>query len=212
MSEGVAILVPALARSQNVAPLLASIRESTPQPYRVLWLLDPGDRAEQDAVAAAGGWMLSAGGSYAAKINAGVRATDEPLVFLAADDLRFRPCWLDIARAAIGRGAHVVGVNDGIRRRRVHATHFLLTREYAQRPCIDGTPGPLSVAYDHSFVDDELIATATKRGVYVHETRSTVLHLHPDMRSAPDDDTYRKGRAKFESDRAVFNERSALWT
>lgn len=212
MTEGIAILVPVLNRPANVEPLLRSIRETTPDPYRVLFICDPGDTAEQDAIAVEGGWMISPGGSYASKIRAGVEATDEPLVFIGADDLRFRPKWLQSAIAHIP-GAQVVGVNDGIfrPRRPSHATHFLMTREYAQLPCIDGTPGPLSDAYSHSFVDDELIATATKRGVYAYASQSRVRHLHPMCRTAKDDATYRLGRARFAQDRRLFAERRRLW-
>jgi hypothetical protein len=66
----VAILVPVLNRPANVAPLMESISTTTPDPYRVLFICDPGDRAEQDAIASQGGWMISPGGSYASKINA----------------------------------------------------------------------------------------------------------------------------------------------
>lgn len=214
MTQGVAILVPVLNRPQNVRPLLGSIREATPEPHRVLFICDPGDTAEQDAIAAAGGEMISPGGSYARKIRCGIDATTEPLVFLGADDLRFHRGWLDAASALVRDGVQVVGVNDMIRRRDrpAHATHFLVARGYANQPCIDGSPGPLSAAYHHNFVDDELIATAKHRGVYAYTPRARVQHKHWMNRTAPDDDTYRRGRERFEADRATFNQRSALWT
>ncbi len=214
MREGVVVLVPVLNRPANVRPLLDSIRATTPEPYRVLFLCDPGDWAEHDAIALAEGWMLSPGGGYAAKIRAGVEATDEPLIFLGADDLTFLPGWLDAARGAMRNGVQVVGVNDLIPRRpgrEGHATHFLMTRAAATRPTMDGEPGPLSQAYSHSFVDDELIATATKRGMYAYEPRARVRHSHP-MAGGEDDDTYRLGRAQFRQDRKLFLRRSRLWT
>lgn len=213
MTPGVAVLVPVLNRPQNVKPLLASIEATTPKPWRCLWLCDPGDRAEQDEIAMAGGWMLSPGGTYAAKIAAGIAATDELLVFLGADDLRFEAGWLEAAVAKMP-GAQVVGVNDCIRRphRPQHATHFLMTREYALLPCIDGSPGPLAQAYSHSWVDDECIATARKRGAYAYAPCSRVRHLHPMASTAPDDATYQLGRARFRQDKRTFLRRSALWT
>jgi hypothetical protein len=66
--------------------------------------------------------------------------------------------------------------------------------------------------YSHCFVDDELIATATSRGAYIYAGDCIVEHHHWMNRSAPDDETYRRGRAHFDADREVFNARSALWT
>ncbi len=213
MNQGVAILVPVLERPQNVAPLMASIRESTPEPYRVLFLADPHDTPQRDAIAWEGGWVLSPGGTYASKIRAGIEATDEPLVFLGADDLRFEVGWLEAALAAMVDGVQVVGVNDCLRRphRPQHATHFLMAREYAERPCIDGRTGPLCSAYSHSFCDDELIGTARNREVYAYAPLSHVRHLHPMADPSLDDATYRKGRARFHQDKRLFLRRARLW-
>lgn len=210
----VAILVPVLNRPQNVKPLLDSIRASTPQPHRVLFICDPGDIAEQDAIAREGGWMISPGGTYAQKINAGCKATDEPLVMFAADDLRFHPGWLTAALAAMTGGVQVVGLNDLIDRplRPEHATHFLVTRAAASLPCIDGGRGPLCEGYGHWRTDDELIATATKRGMYAYEAAAVVEHFHPMTGAAPDDATYRKGRATARRDGRLFLRRAHLWT
>jgi glycosyltransferase involved in cell wall biosynthesis len=208
----VALLIPVLNRPGNVAPLLASIQATTPTPYRVLFICDPGDVAEQDAIAKAGGEMISPGGGYARKIRAGIDATDEPLIFIGADDLRFHQDWLPTALAQMN-GVQVVGVNDTIRRRRPqHATHFLMTRDYALLPTLTGEPGPLCELYSHSFVDDELIATATHRGVYAYAANSIVQHRHWMAGTAPDDATYRLGREDFAKDRATFMARSHLWT
>ena len=214
MSDGVALLIPVLGRPGNVAPLLKSIRESTPQPYRVLFICDPGDTAEQDAIAREGGWMISPGGNYAQKIRAGIEATDEPWVFLGADDLRFLPGWFEEATAAMVNGVQVVGVNDLIDRpeRPEHATHFLLTREAAQLPCIDGRPGPLCDMYRHWRPDDELIATALKREMYAYAASAKIKHLHPMTGEAPDDATYQKGRATARMDTRTFYRRQHLWT
>jgi glycosyltransferase involved in cell wall biosynthesis len=205
-----AILVPVLARPQNVRPLLKSIRVATPD-ATVLFICDPDDTDEIVEVNEAGGEVLLVAGNYAAKINRGVEATSEPLLFLGADDLRFRPGWLEAAKAHIGR-AEVVGINDLIPRERDHTTHFLVTRDYAERQgTIDG-PGLLSEAYEHNFVDDELIATATHRGVYAYAEDAHVEHLHPMVRSAPLDETYKRGMGAIRRDRRRFVERESLWT
>ncbi len=211
MTEGVAILVPVLARPGNVKPLLESIRASTPDPCRVLFICDPGDRPQQDAIAMEGGWMLSPGGTYSAKIRLGVEATDERFLFLGADDLTFMPGWLEAARAAMTGGVQVVGVNDCRPRNWETATHFLVTREYALLPTIDGGPGPLH-PYMHNFTDRELIETAKHRGVYAYAPRSRVEHRHHLDGRAPHDATYAKGQATFRRDQRLFMRRARLWT
>lgn len=215
MSNDLAILVPVLERPNRAGPLLDNIREATPG-ARVLFVADTYDFPEQKAIREAGGEMLLLDRGYAGKINAGVRVTTEPLIFTAADDLHFHEGWFEHALEAMTvGGVHVVGVNDMLRRRRPrHATHFLMTREYAQQPCADGSTGPMAEAYDHSFVDDELIATAAHRGAYFYADSAVVEHRHHWMRggTGTDDETYRKGRVRFREDRALYRERSHLWT
>lgn len=205
-----AILIPVLDRPHRVRPLLDAIREATTVSHRVLFLADPGDIAEQDAIAAEGGWMLSPGGSYSQKINAGVRATDEPWILFGADDAEPRPGWFEAATAT---GAQVIGLNDLISRpnRPLHATHFLVSREAASLPCIDGTSGPLCEQYAHWRTDDELIATATKRGLYAYAPDAVIEHLHPMCSKAPDDETYMRGRATARLDGKRFRRREHLW-
>lgn len=208
-----AVLIPVLGRPQRVTPLRLAFKAATPEPYRLVFIASPGDQEEHDEIRSAGCEMVIVDGNYAAKILAGVTGTQEPLLFLGADDLEPQPGWFEAARARIDQGAQVVGVNDLITRRRrpEHATHFLVTREYAERPCVDGSPGPLCSAYSHSFCDDELIGTAKHRGVYVYAPDSHVRHLHPMAGLAEDDETYRVGRAKYFEDRRLLRQRRRLW-
>lgn len=207
-----AILVPVLDRPHRVKPLLDSIDE-TCEGATVLFICDPDDRAEMTAIRQDGrGEMIICEGGYAAKIAEGVRASDETLIFLGADDLEFQEGWLGAALARLKTPAGVVGVNDLLPRNHVHATHFLMTREYAEMPLLDGKPGPLCESYSHSFVDNELIATATVRGVYAYAEDSHVRHLHPDNGGAEWDETYRKGRELIRVDRRIFARRQHLWS
>lgn len=214
MSERLSVLIPVLGRPHRVPIVLESVMCATPE-AEVLFVCDPDDTPTKDAVALTGARMISPGGNYAHKINIAVRATDRPLLFLGADDLDFHPGWYEIASARLNAQVHVVGVNDMCSRRvqaGQHATHFLVTREYAMRPTIDGLKGPLCEAYDHSFVDDELVATARYRKTIEFETTAVVQHLHPDNGLAEWDATYEKGRARMRDDRRLFRARSRLWT
>jgi glycosyltransferase involved in cell wall biosynthesis len=215
-----AILVPVLARPHRVRPLLESICGTVPEDSRVVFVCDRKDYDEQRAIASAlyeGEYgplqvqVLLHNGGYAQKINAAVRLTEEPLVLLAADDLEFVEGWFDVAVDTLGGGIEVVGINDLIDREREHATHFLMTRAYAERPTIDGKPGPLHEGYHSWFTDDELIATAKKRGVYAYADAAHIQHLHIMNGKAFDDDTYRKGRAHARDDRRHYRSRIGLW-
>lgn len=221
MSE-LAILVPVLARPHRVRPLLESIAATVPEGTRVVFVCDPDDYPEQRAIHASlhddaygplAVQVATCDGGYAKKANAAVRATDEPLVMLAADDLDFQEGWFDAALDKLGGGVEAVGLNDLIDRptRPQHATHFLLTRRYAEQPTIDGQPGPLFEGYTGWFCDDELIGTATRRGVYAYAEDAHVEHLHHIAGKAFDDDTYRKGRAHAREDRRLFRQRIDLW-
>ena len=156
-------------------------------------------------------------GGYAAKVNYGVEVTGHGLLFLGADDLEPEPGWLQAAVARVAREGHerphtaVVGVNDLLRRDREHATHFLMTREYAELPTIDGQPGPCCTRLPHWYVDDELIATARHRGVYAYAADARVRHLHYLVGAAPDDDTYALGRGYARIDGHTFQSRVSLW-
>lgn len=208
------VLVPVLGRPHRVAPLVASIAHATPERHRVLFIADPTDTDTIQAVQASGAGLLIHGGSWARKINAGVRATTEPLIFLGADDLEFHPGWLEAAAARLEGGVRVVGVNDlGHRRVRggKHATHFLVARDYVERGSIDDPGRLIHEGYAHNFCDDEFVATAKRRGVIAFATDAVVEHLHPDFDRAPDDDTYRLGRSRMDADRRLYRRRRALW-
>jgi glycosyltransferase involved in cell wall biosynthesis len=208
------VLVPVLGRPHRVQPTLDSILATAPDAH-ILFIPDPDDEAELDALRAAGAAFSAHPGSYAEKINYGVQITHAPVLFFAADDLDWHPGWLEAALEHVDDGAQVVGVNDLCTRRvrrGTHATHFLVTRRYATQRTVDGSAGPLFEGYDHSFVDDEFIAIARFRGVLVIDTEIVVEHRHQINGRAPDDDTYRKGRARLEQDRELFISRSHLWT
>jgi hypothetical protein len=215
-----AILVPVLARPHRVAPLLDSIEAATPT-ADVLFVCDPDDHAEIEAideeVRRRGERYLDytlLDGNYAAKVNHGVRMTSAQYFFTGADDLDFKPGWFEAALAVIEPDIGLVGTQDLCNARVIageHATHFLMTREYAERPCIDGSPGPLFEGYEHEFVDDELIGTARKRGAYAFAGDAVVEHLHPDAGKAPRDALYDAQGERMARSRPLFAKRRKLW-
>lgn len=209
------VLVPVLRRPHRVKPLLDSIRATTPGDPRVLFIADPTDFEEQRAIHDEGGELLLIDGNYAKKINAGVRVTNEPLIFLGADDLNFHAGWLEAAVAELQGDFGVIGTNDLCNRRVMdgeHSTHSLVARWYTALGTIDDPSRLLHEGYPHEFVDDEFVETAKRRGAYAHAHDSLVEHLHPMVGKAPMDELYAGQRHRMRSGRRIFHSRRPLWT
>lgn len=215
----VAVLVPMLGRPHRVEPLLESLTDTTDQAH-VLFLTSPEDIEVHEAIAKTGCERLDVEwqptGDYARKINTGVRATNEPLLFLGADDLRFHPNWLERAVEKIADGVGVVGTNDLCNRRVTsgqHATHFLVTRAYVEwHGTIDEPGKALHEGYVHEYVDDEMVGTAKARGAWAFAADSIVEHLHPMAGKAPMDELYAQQAQRMRAGQRLYQRRRRLWT
>lgn len=214
------ILVPMLGRPHRVVPLLESIDATVPG-ARVLFLLSPHDSQVRAAVEAAGRQYMEVPyqehGDFARKINSGYRATTEPLIFTGADDLRFHPGWFEAAVAKLAPGIGVVGTNDLGSPRVIageHATHLLVTREYADKFGTIDQPGAIfHEGYWHEWCDDELVGTAKHRSAWAMALDSHVAHLHPCWhREVPMDGLYRQQRRRMNHSRPLFEQRQRMWT
>lgn len=218
-----AILVPVLARPHRVAPLVEAFTAATPDPHRLVLIVDPGDRDEMAAVRAAGVDYIDTGNtsgptSYARKVNLAYRelaGDGHDAVFLAADDVVPHPGWLTAARALLPTAA-VIGTADGGVNPRVgagtHSVHSLIDCRYLEihGGTVDQS-GLVLHPYGHNFVDDELVETARARGVFAFCREAVVEHLHPHAGTAPDDDTYLRGRQLAAADRRTYHGRRRLW-
>lgn len=214
----VAVLVPVLRRPHRVRPLLASLGRATPRGrWTAYFICDPDDDEEMAAVAAERPRrpMCVCRGNYAQKINHAARLTQEPLIFLGADDLHFHPGWLQAAAALLSDTIGVVGTNDLANRRVIdgeHSTHSLVARWYANLGTIDEPGKLLHEGYPHEFVDDEFVATAKHRGAYAHAHDSLVEHLHPMVGKAPMDDLYAAQHQRMRVGRRIYRRRRSMWT
>lgn len=216
-TERVAVVVPVLSRPENVKSLVDSLRASSGL-AEAYFVCDADDAAEQAAVLAAGGQVITfkgdRPGTFAEKANLGYDRTVEPWLFLCGDDVRFYPGWYDQAISVASQfGANVVGTNDlGNPRvlRGEHATHMLVRRSYVDEvgASWDG-PGVLChEGYRHWYVDDEIVTAAKQRGVWQMALGSVVEHLHPRWGKAQVDDVYRIGQESTARDRDLFQRRA----
>lgn len=211
------VIVPMLGRPHRVAPLLTSLIETVPN-ARTLFMLSDGDTEVIRAVTAIGGQLIRVPyrpvGDYARKINLGVRASDQPLIFSAADDLKFHAGWFEAAIVQLKPGIGVVGTND-LGSPRVmngeHSTHFLFTREYANMGTLDNPGTPMCELYPHEFVDDEFVGTARKRNAWAMALDSHVEHLHPNWGKAPMDASYASQASRMRRGRGLYTQRRRMW-
>jgi hypothetical protein len=222
MRTSVAVLIPVLDRPSRVGPLVDSltVSENTEAPATPYFLCSPGDDAQIAAVRASGSELFVVDwepgrGDYAKKMNYGWRHTEEEWVFFAADDVLFRPGWLEACFRVFGETeACVIGTND-LGNRTVmdgrHSTHTLVHRDYAVCGSIDDPTVILHEGYWHNWVDNELVETAKWRGTFASAGDAHVEHLHPFWRKGGDDATYERGRRHFNDDQALFNQRRRLW-
>lgn len=221
-------MVPVLNRPHRARPLVESIAKATRRDHAVLFVCSPDDDAEIDACSElstlrSNVYVMTMAspperGDYARKVNAALPVALDlgcAWLFTGADDLAFHPGWDEIALRHDGYG-DVLGTVDLCNRRTrnaQHSTHSLVRVSYAAaHGTIDRPRSVLHEGYWHNYVDDELLATARHRNVYV-PTRAVVEHQHfTNRRSRVTlDDTYRKGQEHFADDRALFHERSHLW-
>jgi len=205
-----------LGRAHLVEGLVANLRSVSDTP--VTFLCSPNDRdvivecdrSGEDVIVV--DWPPGRA-DYARKINLGYGVTAEPWVFTGASDLVFHPDWeshaLLVARKT---GAGVVGTQDTRNpsvRRGIQSTHSLVSREYVEEfgGTYDQTGAVYSEAYDHQFIDVELVETAKLRGRWAFAKRSVVEHLHPHWGTAPSDATYVKAMRQTTQDRRLYVQR-----
>lgn len=219
----IAVIVPVLGRPGHAQPVADSLAAATTVSHRLVFVCSPGDEAEEFACRNTGADVLVTGhapgrGDFARKMNLAYRATREPYLFQAADDVFFHPLWDVEALAAITAdgGYGVCGTNDHANplvQRGEHSTHSLIERGYIDEcgASADGPGSVFSTAYWHMWVDNELVQLARQRSCFTFAARSVVSHAHPIWRTAPDDDTYRRGAAHADEDARLFQERRRRW-
>ena len=214
----IAVLVPTLGRPDNLRRVLDDVHASAPENVAdVVFIVESVDDPTR---AVLDDWrhpyvINHRAPSYAGAINTGLEATTHAHVFLGADDLHFAPNWHEPLLALAAEGYGLIGTNDlhnpDVAAGR-HATHYLVTREYAERGSIDDASVFLHEGYRHNYCDTEAVETAQHRGAWAPCLASVVEHRHWLWGHAPMDSTYAKGRDTEPADRALFLSRRHLWT
>lgn len=220
--ETVAVLIPTLGRSDRVRALVDNLKESSACDFAVYFVVERDDGSTIEAVRRTRANLIFNQGppSYASCINTAYRETDEPYLFLAADDVVFLGRWLEEALAGMADPAvGVVGTVDPRFPVPDHSTHSLVRRQYIEDRggCLDLRDTVL-YPYWHGFTDHELVGVAKSRKAYVYRQTARVEHHHPGWDSlgrvrggASLDATYQKGNRHHRQDTVTFIERSRAW-
>jgi hypothetical protein len=215
-TEETAVIVPVLRRPASAAPFMASLAASGAPLARVYAVADADDADTAQAWKEAGAQVLTwhgpSPGTFAQKVNIGYRATSEPWLLLAGDDVKFHAGWLDHAQHAARDGADVIGTNDLHNPRALageHSPPLMIRRAYVdeQGASWDGPRVIAHEGYRHWYVDDEIVTAAKQRGAWQMAAHAKIEHLHPLWGLAPGDATYQLGQSSAEADREVFARR-----
>ena len=210
--DAIDVIVPVLHRPQNVEPLMVSLLASTGL-ATATFVVEEGDDVQAAEVDRCGGRVLFHSGTFAEKVNYAFDKVVSPWLFLAGDDVRFRPGWLDHIQD-VGRryNAAVVGSNDLINPlvlRGEHATHMAIRRDYVSEhgASWDGPGVVCHEGYRHWYVDNEIVTVAKTRQTFQMAMASEVEHMHPMGGKAPNDEIYDLGASQSKQDEAHFKAR-----
>lgn len=204
----VVAIVPTLGRPWALRPLAEAFAQTTGG-HRILLVVDEDDRETWDALPLDGHpevVALEHSGSYPQKLNAGIRATQEPLLLIGADDIRPHPGWLENAKAKLSDQVGFVSLNDlgnlDVMAGR-YATFALIARWYAELE-------PYDESFHHNGCDVDASLRAKARGAFAYAEDAVMEHLHPNYGKAALDETYRRGgfdEAKNRADQELLAKR-----
>lgn len=220
-STDVAVIVPAMKRPHNVAPLVDSLSSSIASKKQVHFVCDPDDADEIAAVEAAGAQVIISdrGHTFAQKVNCAYENTTEPWLFICGDDVRFTPTWLATPRE-LSDTYDVIGTNDASDGRGnptvqsgQHSDHFFIRRSYIDEhgASLDGPGTVAHEGYSHFFVDYEIVKLARARGVFAPCLESVVEHLHPGLGKGDSDLVYQSMQSEnSQADAVLWESRRPL--
>lgn len=216
METELVAVIPTRRRPHALA-LIAERFAAVTTGYRIIFVMRADDRAsrraldqlrterpEVDGVLAAGG--------YPAAVNAGVRASREPLILVGADDIKPHPGWLETAKTYMSEEIGFVSLND-------LGNHDVMAGKYATLPLVarwyaDSEGDLYHEAFQHTGCDLDASLRAQQRGAYAYAADAVMEHLHPVWGKGEVDPTYRRGGmndAKRRADDALVDARWPGW-
>lgn len=207
----ICVLLATLNRPAGLVRVLKSLNETAPN-LPVMVATDPDD-AEARKLAGYYGCLSCAcpeprkGPGYA--WNTALRAAPSHLAYvLAADDLIFKPGWLEATLAALEKigNSGMVGFNDGQKNGKIPGiaiTHYLLTRDFIIRH----NGGVMCCPHYRTWgVDTETTDRAKRAKCFVWAENAHVYHDWQGE-SPTADETYKQARPFHARDKETYHRR-----
>jgi glycosyltransferase involved in cell wall biosynthesis len=202
----VSILLATMGRPEKARACVQSIKDTAEDVEVVVALDGPGAEALREMGCVVDHCDEPRGSSKAWN-DALALSTGDPVV-LAADDLEFRPGWLEAALetlAAFPDGWGFVGFNDGHWGEEL-STHYLMSRRFI----VEHLGGVIAWdCYRHSFNDREANERARRAGRYAWCEDAHVLHRHWIFGDRPQDATDARLLGEHPESQRRFDERQA---
>jgi glycosyltransferase involved in cell wall biosynthesis len=210
------IYIPTYGRADKLPGVLANIEENTKPDHRVVFIVETDDTHSIAMVEKLGKFVINKRSkTYAGAINSAWEELQSDLFFCGADDLDFKPNWLEEAMKCLDEKHRVIGTQDLHNPEVIageHATHYLIDGNYIRdlTGTIDQTY-PVLYEYDHNWTDREFIGTAKFRGEFKMCPTSVVEHLHFSFGLSRMDATYEKTRKHITEDQRLYEKRRDKW-
>ena len=113
----IAIVIPTMGRARLLFPLVWNIAKTTPAGIFQIYFvvnMDDSDDVSTRCIGMDGPvqMVLTEKHGYPKAVNVGVRASDEPLIAIVNDDVKFHDGWWDGLRKALLPCVSVIATND----------------------------------------------------------------------------------------------------
>lgn len=220
MTPVVDIIIPTFGRPDRLQRVVDDAHAGMGSTGHVVTLVVEADDEESVAVAGktdARVVVNERAHNYAGAVNMALEDSPAQYWFGGADDLHFHPGWFDAAYRCLDEQFLVIGTNDLLNAfvlNGLHATHYLVDREYTDRwgGTLDQGPGvALFEGYFHQWTDTEFVGVAKARVRFRPCLDAVVEHLHFTAGKSAKDATYERAYAELDQDRVTYQERKRSW-
>src|SRR3989344_2135115 len=218
MANSVAIFIPTYRRAHKILRAFKNARDSSPLITNIYFIVEKDDQESIDVLESQRFLYFfnerTRGSSGA--LNTAYLKTNEKYFFNAADDLDFKPGWLEKCLEKMTGPIKVVGTNDlhnpGVLQQR-YAIHCLMDRDYIREysGTFDEDNVIISESYKHNWADREFCEIAKLRGVFATCLEAVVEHLHWQWGLSSKDETYAKQDGTKGYDSRLFRQRRPLY-